>query len=59
MQSLSPRGLGALSAHLRRPVLLSLFAIALMLMGIADARAQDVTTSGVAPSTSVEGRYQP
>jgi len=65
MQSLSPRGFVALSVHLRRPALLSLFAISLMVMGMADARAQDVTTSGIAPklvsapSTSVEGRCQP
>lgn len=39
--------------------------VALVGMGMADARAQDVTTSGIAPklvsapSTSVEGRCQP
>lgn len=65
MQSLSPREPGALFAHLRRPMRLLLLAIVLMLMGMADALAQDVTTNDIAsavvpvPPTSVGGRYQP
>ena len=65
MQSLSPREPGALFAHLRRPMRLLLLAIVLMLVGMADALAQDVTTNDIAsavvpvPPTSVEGRYQP
>lgn len=65
MHSLSPREPGALFAHLRRPMRLLLLAIVLMLMGMADALAQDVTTNDIAstvvpvPPTSVEGRYQP
>ena len=65
MQSLSPRGPGALFAHLRRPMRLLLLAIVLMLMGMADALAQDVTTNDIGAAavpvlpTAIEGRYQP
>ncbi len=64
MESLSPRGSGALFAYLRSPMCFLLLAIVLMLMGMAGARAL-ATANCNAPElasasfTSVVGRYQP